>query len=45
MTQARLPFPTGPGVRIPVLLDTAIGTNVDGLLALLLPWDTTHWIS
>lgn len=35
MTQPRLPFPVDPDVRIPVLLDTDIGSNVDDLLALL----------
>jgi purine nucleosidase len=29
-------FPTGTDARLPVLLDTDIGTNVDDLLALLL---------
>lgn len=35
MTQSHLPFPEGSESRIPLLLDTDIGSNVDDLLALL----------
>src|SRR5690625_446421 len=35
MTQSLLPFPEGSESRIPLLLDTDIGSNVDDLLALL----------
>ena len=35
MAQTPLPFPIGSDDRIPVLLDTDIGSNVDDLLALL----------
>lgn len=35
MPQTSLPFPVGTDVRIPVLLDTDIGSNVDDLLAML----------
>lgn len=35
MSQKQLPFPVGSDVRIPLLLDTDIGSNVDDLLALL----------
>ena len=40
----RLPFPSGSDVRIPVLLDTDIGSNVDDLLALLFALGSTKLI-